>query len=38
MIQTLSNVDNERVVTGGQGIQQKESEIRFFKSAVDIFY
>ena len=37
MIQTFSNVDNERVVTGRQGIQQKESEVRFFHTAVDIF-
>jgi len=38
MIQALSNIDNEGVVTGGQGIQRKELEVRIFQGAVDMFF
>ena len=36
MVQALSNIDNERVVTSGQGVQRDEWEVRIFQSAVDI--
>jgi len=38
MIHALSNIDNERVVTGGQGIRRKELEVRIFQSAVEISF